>query len=66
MTCHARGPLHRGVHEPGGGEHEKLAQQFHAASTRRDKNTRLAWKCNQSDVLTLLTFYSLSSDQSTN
>ena len=38
----------------GGGEHVKIAYQFHAASTRRDKNTRLAWKRPQTYALTLL------------
>ena len=33
----------RGVHEPGGGENVKIPYTFHAASTRRAKNTRLAW-----------------------
>ena len=54
MSCHARGPLHRGVHEPGVEDTKKLQTHFHAASTRRDKNTRLAWKCCRTDVLTLL------------
>ena len=38
----------------GGGEHVKIAYQFHAASTRRDKNTRLAWKSYASNGITLL------------
>ena len=39
----------------GGWGTRKIARQFHAASTRRDKNTRHAWKCCRSDALTLLT-----------
>ena len=39
----------------GGWGTRKLADQFHAASTRRDKNTRPAWKRGRTDVLTLLT-----------
>ena len=46
---HARGPRIQG-----GGEHVKIAYSFHAASTRRAKNTRLAWKRTQTDILTLL------------
>ena len=38
----------------GGWGTRKIARQFHAASTRRDKNTRHAWKCCRSDALTLL------------
>ena len=49
---HARGPRIQG-----GGEHVKIAYQFHAASTRRDKNTRLAWKSPQTYVLTLLILF---------
>ena len=51
---HARGPRSQGEHVKkytrggpriqGGGEHVKIAYSFHAASTRRAKNTRLAWK----------------------
>ena len=67
VKIHARGPriqgggehvkIHaRGPRIQGGGEHVKIAYQFHAASTRRDKNTRLAWKRSQTYALTLLTF----------
>ena len=53
----------RGVHDTGGfvnaGEWgtRKLARQFHAASTRRDKNTRLAWKSPSTYALSLLLIF---------
>ena len=53
----------RGVHEKSGGfvnaggwGTRKLAYTFHAAYTRRDKNMRHAWECNQSDILSLLMY----------
>ena len=53
---HARSPRNQGgLSTQGGGEHVKIAYQFHAASTRRDKNTRLAWKRSRTYVLSLLT-----------
>ena len=54
----------RAVHEKSGGfvnaggwGTRKLARHFHAASTRRDKNTRLAWNSPGSNELSLLTVF---------
>ena len=58
----------RGVHEKSGGfvnaggwGTRKLAYTFHAASTRRDKNTRLAWNVYGTEGLTLLTCFLIMS-----
>ena len=53
FLCHSWG-----LRTQGGGEHVKIPYTFHAASTRRDKNTRLAWGRHRSEGLTLLVLHS--------
>ena len=53
--CHARGPRNQGGFvNAGGWGTRKIAYHFHAAYTRRDKNTRLAWNVSGTYYLTLL------------